>query len=261
MPEPFRDEIKRIWETAAQPFNALWDWAKQPDDPERRAERWEALAEWAGSHKRQADHDSEAHKDWKRKQRIYRKRARANQEPDDADVPVLEDGGWHPDARRVQVQAGIGAMNGPPKLLWHSTEGFGLPTYSGSHPHFTIDPEAGVLYQHISIRSGAMALQNLAGGVETNRDGVIQVEIIGFAGRMHLLSEQALDNLAELARWIETHAGVPRKCGVTFVGNASGSSRLAGSTWDGYSGHLGHQHAPENDHWDPGALDVAAILA
>src|SRR5699024_4551413 len=39
------------------------------------------------------------------------------------------------------------------------------------------------------------------------------------------------------------------------------SQRLSDSEWEEYTGWLGHQHAPENDHGDPGDLPVASILA
>jgi hypothetical protein len=259
-----REAIRNIFDRADEPFNALWKWATEPAEPERRAERFEALEKWAGSHKRQEEHDSEEWKAWRQRQRVYRKRARLNRDradENDSDVPGLEDGGWHPDAIRTQVHSGIGQMSGPPKLVWHTTEGYGLPSYSGSHPHFTIDPATGKLYQHVPITSGAYALQNLSGGVETNRDGAIQVEIIGFASRMASLPESHYDHLADLARWIERHCRVPRKCGVRFIASASGATRMSGGAWDGYAGHLGHQHVPENDHWDPGGFRIGDVLA
>lgn len=254
-----REQIQQIWRTAEEPLQALWEWAKKPEQEERRHERWSALEKWAGSHKRDEDHDSEEFKAWRSRQRIYRKKAKGTAGGDE-DVPGIEDGGWHPDAIRNQVQGGIGAMSGPPKIVWHTTEGFGLPQYAGSHPHFTLDPRTGKLYQHISIRSGAMALKNLSGGVETNRDGAIQVELIWFAAQTQNGTEEMYEHIADLARWIEKHAGVPRKCNVQFVGNASGSTRMSGSTWDGYSGHCGHQHVPENDHWDPGDFQIDKVI-
>jgi hypothetical protein len=45
------------------------------------------------------------------------------------------------------------------------------------------------------------------------------------------------------------------------LATASSPIRLTRQQWDAYSGQLGHQHAPQNDHWDPGRLDLAAIAA
>ena len=46
-------------------------------------------------------------------------------------------------------------------------------------PHFTIDLRDGEIHQHISLAEAARALKNTSGGVETNRAGTIQIEIIG----------------------------------------------------------------------------------
>jgi hypothetical protein len=42
--------------------------------------------------------------------------------------------------------------------------------------------------------------------------------------------------------------------------DAAGVKRLSGQQWLDFSGWLGHQHAPENDHWDPGAIDITDLL-
>lgn len=167
----------------------------------------------------------------------------------ETDVPPMNPGGWHPDAIENQSKAPLSWTAGRPKLCWHTTEGFSLPAYSGSHPHFTLNPKTGTLWQHVPIRGGAYALQNLSGGVETNRAHVIQVELIGFARETGSWSDAEYANIAKLARWIEKHAGVPRSCGVVFRNDST--HKVA--DWTNYSGHLGHQHVPENSHYDPGA--------
>src|SRR5215471_17719630 len=40
----------------------------------------------------------------------------------------------------------------------------------------------------------------------------------------------------------------------------SNGVRLSGSAWNAYKGILGHQHVPENDHGDPGDINIAAIM-
>ena len=184
-------------------------------------------------------------------------------------VPGIN-GGWHPNAIRNQVKSGIGAyLNVPAKLVWHTTEGSSLPGYSGSHPHFTLDMKRRLLYQHIPVTSGAMALRNLSLGVETNRANAIQVELIGFSdaafaarvGRSDLAVKNWTDSdyaqIAELARWIEKHCDVERVCTVTFHND---STHKVGN-WLQYSGHIGHQHIPENTHWDPSAaFDIQKVI-
>lgn len=260
--KPYRDEIKSIWETSEHPLGDLWKWAKEPDDREKRADRFAALAEWAGSHKRQADHDSDEWRTWRKRQRVYRKRQRANQGDNTPDVPPMVDGGWHPDARRVGVVSGIGELVGPHRIVWHTTEGYGLPTYSGSNPHFTLDPQSGTLYQHQDVRQGARALVNAAGGVETNRRGAIQIELIGFAAQSPNWSDQAYEHIADLARWIEAHCGVKREATVKFGAYPNAlPPRMSASQWNSYNGHCGHQHVPENEHGDPRGLRIDEVLA
>ncbi|MDN5605812.1 MAG: hypothetical protein L0G59_10400, partial [Kocuria sp.] len=69
----------------------------------------------------------------------------------------------------------------PDKILLHSTETGSFPGYGGgaSAPHFTIDLRNGEVRQHSPMNRAARALRNASGGVQTNRDGVIQIEIIG----------------------------------------------------------------------------------
>ena len=173
----------------------------------------------------------------------------------DRQVPGVV-GGFHPGATRTQLAAPLGFVGAKPKLVWHTTEGYGLPVYSGSCPHFTLNPKTGELWQHVPITGGAYALENHAGGVETNRANAIQVELIGFARDTGVWPKSYYVNIARLARWIEKHAGVPRRCGVTFRASSSYKVR----DWYGYAGHCGHQHVPENIHWDPGEFRIEEVI-
>lgn len=261
--EDYGQFIKQVWETAAHPFNVLWDWAKEPDTPERRAARWTALADWARRHAKAERHsnDPDSVKDWQKRRRIYVQRAKRNMEPEHSeDVPGIIDGGWHPEARRVGVVAGIGPLQHPVGGALHTTEGYGVPVYAGSNPHFTLDVSSGPLYQHQDVRQGARALQNLAGGVETNRK-VIQIECIAFAARAGAWTEEAYDNLADLMRWIEEHCGVERKFALPLAPYPGHPQKFTSSGWNSYGGWCGHQNVPENDHGDPGALSIPKLLA
>lgn len=172
-------------------------------------------------------------------------------------IPGIQNG-WHVKAIKNQVQGGIGAyLNVPAKLVWHTTEGTSLPGYAGSHPHFTLDFKRKQLYQHIPVTSGAMALVH--GVVETNRAHAIQVELVGFASESPNWSDADYAQIAALARWIEKHCGVPRKCTVRFV-PVGQTNHLGSSQWLSYSGHLGHQHVPGNDHTDPGSFQIQKVI-
>lgn len=165
---------------------------------------------------------------------------------------------WHPDATRV-VYSDIGPFlpDVPPRLVWHTIEGNHLPHYQNSHPHFTLDPRTGSLWQHSPIDRGVKTLKNPPGGVETNRAHAIQVELFGFARETPDWPDAWYDECAELARWIERNAGVARRCSVDF---RTSRDTLSNAAWMNYSGHLGHQHVPENDHWDPGAFRIGEVL-
>ena len=66
------------------------------------------------------------------------------------------------------------------------------------------------------------------------------------------------------ARGVETQAGVksnhpdfrgPEAKGLTGVG------RMTDDEWNAFDGWCGHQHVPENTHWDPGKLDIDSMFA
>lgn len=173
-------------------------------------------------------------------------------------------------------------------VVWHTTEaGDGWPSYTydgqrgGSAPHFTCKADTVdrklVWRQHWRLDESARALVNAPGGVETNNSGVIQIELVGTAvpGDPGFYwpgaPDWALEGLAAFSRWLLAEWGIPltdegrrwvglRRSG-QYVQQTSSPSRLSGSAWLAARGHLGHQHVPENDHVDPGALNVPRMLA
>lgn len=165
----------------------------------------------------------------------------------------------------------------PAMICLHSTEtgDHGWPGYSGgqSAPHFTIDPLTGEARQHVSLAYAARALKNPSGGVETNRGGPVQIEIIGTCdperrgdkGWTFLPDHDGWDALGALCADIAAACGIPLDTAVSwkpYPGSygTSASQRLSPSAWKSYRGVLGHQHVPENDHGDPGNIDIQAIL-
>jgi len=149
-------------------------------------------------------------------------------------------------------------VGGPFKIVHHTTEGssaagaFDAFRTNRSDPHFTVDSTA--IYQHIDTDMAARSLQNLSGGVQTNRDSAVQIEVVGFAGQPK--SKATLLNVAKLCRWIEGVHGVPRVWPNGLPKPSSnghdprGHNRNA-TNWNTLSGHYGHCHVPENIHWDP----------
>lgn len=171
-------------------------------------------------------------------------------------------GGWHPGAQRVPYSPGSYTIACPPKGVLHTTEGYGLPNYAGSNPTFTLvltgpgylRPK---LYQHIPIQSAAKALRHTE-STPTNGAHAIQIELgNAFAGKIGQLKDQDYTAIANLMRWIERHGGVLRRSNVRF---AVPAQRLSNSAWINTVGWVGHEHVPQNDHWDPGSFDIARVL-
>lgn len=170
---------------------------------------------------------------------------------------------------------------GEPKFVLHTTEGrlgwydpdprrgdvrryYGNP---GNWPNYTLAVAGGRwrVYNHVPANRSAMALRNLPGGVQTNRDNATQVEIATRAAHIGSLPGAALDELARLLAWEHLARGVPLRSTVRWVAypasyGQGAPQRLPGPAWDAYAGVVGHQHATENDHGDPGLFPITALL-
>lgn len=168
-----------------------------------------------------------------------------------------------------------GTFDGSPwRLVLHTTEGGSIEgaiasfAATGSWPHFTVDAATGRKIQHYPLSTSARALAHPKGTPETNRAGAIQIEIVGYASDSPGWPEQHLD---WLGREVVGPIRAARPFPLTypqFVGPESGTiasarapQRFTEAEWAQFSGVCGHQHVPFNDHWDPGRLDVARIVA
>lgn len=166
---------------------------------------------------------------------------------------------WHP------ISGSAGAYSGGPfKVVHHKTQGASIASAraayanNASDPHFTVGPSE--IQQHIDTAVAARSLRNESGGVQTNRDSAVQIEVVGFSGTT--CPQGTLDNLARLLVWIgDIHKvpwfwpeGRPPLSAATGYGRNTGERH--GSTWDATSGHYGHSQVPENDHWDPAYTDA-----
>lgn len=160
---------------------------------------------------------------------------------------------------------------GPYKGVLHTTEGGTLAGADGafrknrSWPHFLIGRLNGraVVWQYLPINLAARALRNETGGVQTNRDSAVQIEIVAYASKPGEIAPDVMAELRDLMVWIEKQTGI-RPVAPTFKAYPSSYGangvRFSGVVWDGFSGWCGHQHVPENSHGDPGALDMAFLL-
>lgn len=171
----------------------------------------------------------------------------------------------------------------------HTTEGADWPGYGGgaSAPTYTAKPKFGPLGNyaglawraHFPDEKSARALQNDAGGVETNTLNAIQVELVGTCdpgthhrwvadGVDHIFwpdaPTAALEDLAEFVAWCHTAHGIPVHgpgSGWLPYPASYGASmvRFSFAQWTRYTGWCGHQHVPENDHGDPGNLPWVTV--
>jgi hypothetical protein len=165
-----------------------------------------------------------------------------------------------PFARWDEISGSVGSFSGGPfKIVHHTTEG---STYAGaraayaaarSDPHFTVAGDD--IIQHVDTEAAARSLRNRPGGVETNRDSAVQIEIVAHAGRPKDVA--TLQAVARLCRWIETEHGVPQRWPsgrprFTTNGRDPGGHNRNAEIWEAEGGHYGHSQVPENTHWDPG---------
>ena len=159
------------------------------------------------------------------------------------------------------------------KVLIHTTEGTSISgsvaayRANNSWPHLTVDCRHGNQpwrVGHLDLDVPARALRNEAGGVETNRDGVIQIEVVGSASRPAEIDWVWLGG--HVVGPICAATGVPVVSTVTWAAypgsyGRAAPQRLPAAAWSAYRGVLGHQHVPENSHGDPGAIPIAVVLA
>lgn len=172
-----------------------------------------------------------------------------------------------PFAQWTPISGGSGSyLAGPFRIVHHTTEGSSAEGAMAAYkkhkadPHFTVSSTA--ILQHVDTAVAARALRNPPGGVQTNRHSAIQIEVVGFAGK--LKSKKALTNVARLCRWIEATHNVPQLWPSSYAKPATAAGRDPGghdrspATWASKGGHYGHCHVPENTHWDPAYSRVEA---
>ena len=131
-----------------------------------------------------------------------------------------------------------------------------LNSRPSSLPHTAYDPSTGEEHIFLDAGQSARALRNLPGGVETNNrpGGVFQVEIVGRAAECGGYDDEWYSNLqAYLAQWATI-------LGVEYHFRPD-PTRLTADQWmdPNLSGIVGHVHVPENDHSDPGTLDLSRL--
>lgn len=174
--------------------------------------------------------------------------------------------------------------SGPWRGLLHTTEGTGVPAYADEKgrkgakaPHFTLLPDVAqrsvVVYQHFDTNRPSRALSNTTAPGETNREQVVQIELVGTCGWVYTIApnskallwpeapEWALAGVRRLMRWIEDAHGIPSTSTPRrWTAWNARPDKMSPAEWDKFAGWCGHQHVPENDHTDPGALPIGRLL-
>jgi hypothetical protein len=166
----------------------------------------------------------------------------------------------------------------PALICIHSTEGTGWTNYQDGAvaPHFTIEPKTGEVHQHISMGHAARALAHPSGTPETNRAGVIQIEVIGTCDPVHKgdsrwnylpsMSDAQAEHIRDLLdRIVDAIPKIPLTTPAKFEpypepSYGSNYPRMSTSTFAKAVGVIGHQHVPSNSHGDPGDIPISKIL-
>ncbi|MFF1417627.1 LysM peptidoglycan-binding domain-containing protein [Streptomyces sp. NPDC058280] len=182
---------------------------------------------------------------------------------------------WIKEAERLgdgSIGGDMDTPSAPGRAVWHTTEsGTGDASFTAvakylltttSEPHILYDPQTDRLGQYGPLNESARALKN-DGSTRTNRTGkvCIQIEVLGRAASPFTKTWKPGKNFKALMRAIRSW-GVPDvwPAGALASSYAAASNRNR-TTWATKGGHYGHSNIPGNDHWDPGAIDKAAILA
>ena len=144
---------------------------------------------------------------------------------------------------------------GPFRIVLHTTENSNAASDLSefdSHwaPHFLADGTE--IYQLLDTGVAGSALQH-TGDPQTNRLSAIQIEMVGFSGKAK--DPATLANVRKLLRWIEITHNVPRVwpngfCVPAVNGQDSNHHNRSVAGWL-KGGYFGHEHVPENIHWDP----------
>ncbi len=130
-------------------------------------------------------------------------------------------------------------------------------------PHMSISLTTGVVHQHIEFSRTAYALHHS----EPNRRGgrpTYQIEIGGRARDVPHYDDDWYEALAHLLAWFHHNLNVPLEFPLPFGGSETYGEHGKGRTqtareWEALTGIVGHQHAFDNRHWDPGHLDVVRL--
>lgn len=162
---------------------------------------------------------------------------------------------------------------GPYRFVLHSTEGataYGAIAAfqdNDSWPHFLISDETGTVqvWQFMDLDVGARSLEHRPGTIETNLHSAVQIEIVGHAVSEPVASPVLLAGLRRLLEWCSFRTNAKLTSNVQWKpypasGGDQNGIRLTDQQWAAYNGVCGHMHVPNQEHGDPGAINISALL-
>jgi hypothetical protein len=167
-------------------------------------------------------------------------------------------------------------MSDVDKVLWHTTEGSGWPSYDGGAkaPTLTYHARYHLWHQHFPLNRSARALMDPDGTpVRENRDNVVQVEIIATAdpgnttGLLFIgdLDDRAVNDLGAFSAFMNREWGTPLTPAPVWLpypqSYGDSPARMTSAEYDAFKGHLGHMHASGNHHGDPGDFPITRVLS
>lgn len=156
-------------------------------------------------------------------------------------------------------------IGGGNKMLWHTTESpwdsvdsmVAVLAAKRAAPHFVIGgrprTRRPVVVQLVPLNHGGRSLQNdSSDGFATNMADCFQVEICWRAALAGLLTDWHYKAFANLTRLMNVVLPDELEVPPKLVRRFRSDKRLSDRQFVDAVGHLGHRHAPDNIHWDPG---------
>jgi hypothetical protein len=179
---------------------------------------------------------------------------------------------WVPGAERVANPRSAGGtyLDAPWRFVFHTIEGepsaAAFRRLAAEHtntPHLWAMPSADLLLQTVPLNRSAYALAR-PGSVQTNRLRAVQVEMWGFAAKMGSMDQRTIEWLADrllgpVAKLVPINLDHVRPTGGVSCYGENSACRMTPEQWQVFDGVCGHQHVPDNKHWDPGDAPLRAI--
>jgi hypothetical protein len=176
---------------------------------------------------------------------------------------------WDLNIEHHPLRGGTGPMTGGgKKLVLHTTESprewidgaIKQFTAGNGTPHLSIGYRKGfrfpVVAQFLPFDQYAKTLEHPGGTPETNRANAVQVEICGRAAESASWDDNWYRALANLFTLTRRRVGFPSKRPRQFAR----PTRYTGDGWVRASGIVGHCHAANNHHTDPGPIRAGKLL-